>query len=576
MTGCTLLLASVLLLSPSLSDGARLAASLRAQAGPKITVRGATRLEMENIQRVQGGVMLTVKLVDTDLGEGVPDKKVNLAISRDGEVVFRTSATTSKTGSAQVFVPHRTGEYALKLDFKGDHLYVAAEPKAQSVDLSKDALTLTLNSPPLVDIAGRPFPVVVEAKHDGGIANLHVKLRVLRGDKVIQTLRGLTGPDGKWKLTIKPRSLGRAGELLLVATTPVTHRFNTARTAQRITVFTRVKVTLSLSKKRARIGGKVTLSGTVRDALGPVSYGIVRLTSGGHRLTATLTDNKGRFSRTLALRKVGLGKMKLQAHYVPRTGWRKAGASPVVSLLVEPAKPIPIAYFLIPAGITLLFLLTVLVVRKRPWEGLRKRLARRQEAKVPEAGGIELGKRRSFSSLFAVDHLSVSGNVVDLNRSEPIEGAKIYLRPAEADQGVKSTTTDGSGYFELTELAEGTYNLVATSPGWIPQSLLVELPHRGELHGLSIRLQSVRVRVMQIYTDVVRYLLPEPELVRYWTPGESTRHVLDNKSSPPPGLSSLTALTQQVYYSHEPPVVDTVADAESLAREAKADPQEPA
>lgn len=567
-----LLWSSLLFLSPWLPHGARLVAPLRAQTGPTITVRGSTQLEMQDIKRVQGGVMLTVKLLDADLGEGVPKKKIKLTIFRDGVEVFRTSATTSQTGSAQVFVPHRTGEYTLKLDFDGDPLYVAAKPKARSVDLSKDALTLTLNSPPLVDIGGRPFPVVVTAKHDGGVANLHVKLQVRRGDKVIKTLRGLTGPDGHWKIAVAPRALAQAGEVLLVVTTPVTRRFNAARTAQRVTLFTRVKVTFGSSKKRARIGSKVTLRGTVTDSLGPVSTGIVRITAGPQRLTATLTDGKGRFSTTVELRKVGLGKLRLRAHYVPRTGWRKAGSSKVVILHVEPAKPIPLAYFLIPAGITVLFLLTLLVVRKRPWEGLRKRLAWRQGQgkKLPETGGIELGKRRSFSALFAVDHLSVSGTVVDLYEQKPLCDAKIYLRPADANLSVQSTSTDASGRFELSDLSEGTYNLVATVPGWIPQSLMVELPHKGELHGLNIRLQSVRVRVMQIYTDVVRFLLPDPELVRYWTPDESTRHVLGHTPSAPPGLSSLTALTQHVYYSSEPPEVETVSTAESLAHDARA------
>jgi len=570
MSGAALLLSSLLILLPSLPDGALLVAPLRAQAGPKITIRGSTRLEMENIKRVQGGVMLTVKLLDADLGEGVPEKTIKLTIFRDGLEVFRTTATTTQTGSAQVFVPHRTGEYTLKLDFDGDPLYVAARPKARSVDLSKDALALTLNSPPLVDIAGRPFPVVITARHEGGVDKLHVTLQIRRGKKVIQTLRGLTGPDGNWKLAVDPRSLGKAGEVLLVATTPVTPRFNAARTAQRIAVFTRVKVTFSVNRRRARIGSTITLRGTVRDSLGPVASGIVRLTARGRRLTATLTDSQGRFSTKVELRRMGLGKVPLRAHFVPRTGWRKAGASPVVLLVVEPAKPIPIAYFLIPAGITLLFLLTVLVVRRRPWEALRKRLAKRQEAKRAETGGIELGKRRSFSSLFAEDHLSVVGTVTDLDKREPLGGARIYLRPANPRQDMRETTSDDQGHFELGELSPGTYNLVATAPGWIPQSLMVELPHRGELHGLSIRLQSVRVRVMQIYTDVVRYLLPEPELVRYWTPEEATRHVLGKAPIPPTGLSSLTALTQHVYYSSEPPEVETVSSAESLAEKSKA------
>lgn len=163
MIGRTLLLATLFGLSPSLlglapsllglvlspPDSARWLAPLRAQNGPAVTVRGATRLEMESIKRVQGGVMLTVKLVDADLGEGVPNKKVNLTIFRDGVEIFRTTAKTSQTGSAQVFVRHHTGEYTLKLDFHGDPLYVAAKPKARSVDLSKDILSLTLASPPL-------------------------------------------------------------------------------------------------------------------------------------------------------------------------------------------------------------------------------------------------------------------------------------------------------------------------------------------------------------------------------------------------------------------------------------------
>jgi len=571
MTGPALVLASLAILSPPWTGGARL---LKAQVGPTITVRGATRLEMESIKRVQGGVMLTVKLLDSDLGEGVPSKRINLTIFKDGVKILSTTATTTQTGSAQVFVPHRAGEYTLKLDFPGDRLYVAAQPKARTVDLSKNVLTLTLTSPPLVDFAGRPFPVVVSARDEGAVEKLHVSLQVQRGEKVIATKRGLTGPDGRWTIALKPRALGRAGELLLVATTPVTSRFNAARTAQRITLFSRVKVTLHLSKKRARIGSKVTLHGTVRDALGPVSGGIVRLTAANSRLAAAMTDAKGRFSRTVELRRVGLGNLRLRAHFVPRTGWRKPGASPAVILVVEPAKPIPIAYFLIPAGLTLLFLLSVLVVRKRPWEGLRKRLARRQETKRPETGGIELGKRRSFSTLFAVDHLSVSGTVVDLHLHEPLVDAKIYLRSAGPNQEVQVTATDSAGRFELGDLSAGTYNLVATAPGWIPQSLMVDLPHRGELHGLSIRLQSVRVRVMQIYADVVRYLLPEPDLVRYWTPDESTKYLLSRDATSPVELKSLTAVTQEAYYAGAPPDVETISTAESLAREAKASERE--
>ena len=62
-------------------------------------------------------------------------------------------------------------------------------------------------------MAGRPFPVTVTAKHDGGVANLHVTLQVRRGEVILKTLRGLTGPDGHWKGTLDPSVVSLA-ELL--------------------------------------------------------------------------------------------------------------------------------------------------------------------------------------------------------------------------------------------------------------------------------------------------------------------------------------------------------------------------
>ncbi|MFH2006147.1 MAG: carboxypeptidase-like regulatory domain-containing protein [bacterium] len=543
---------------------------LRAQKGPTITVRGVTRLEVEKIQRVPGGVMLTVQLIDADLNEGVPDKKIKLSISRGGAVVFRAVETTSKSGKAQVFLPHRSGEYSLKLDFAGDSLYVRAKPEARTVDLSKEALSLNIASPPRLDIAGRSLIVSVSARHHAGIPAVRIVLQILRGDRVERALEGVTGDDGSARFEIAPKSLGAPGELLLVARSAASRQFNAARTTQRLALYSRVFVTLKVSESTARLGRRVTISGTVKDARGPVPHGIVRILGNGRPLLITWTRSSGRFERTLELRRVGLGKHVLKAQFVPRTAWRQAGTSPPVLLTVEPAKPIPLAYYLVPAALTVLFLLGVLLVRKRPWRALRQRLQDRQEARRPEVGGIELGRKRSFRSLFAVDHLSVSGTVYDLRRTEPLTGATVYLRSASPGREDVTTKTNTRGEFEVKELAPGTYNLVATAPGFIPQSLMIELPHRGELHGMAIRLQSVRVRVMQIYATVIRHLLPEPELVRYWTPGESTHHILAHKSAPPPGLSVLTALTQRVYYSHEVPKLETVAKADELAQQAAA------
>jgi hypothetical protein len=82
---------------------------------------------------------------------------------------------------------------------------------------------------------------------------------------------------------------------------------------------------------------------------------------------------------------------------------------------------------------------------------------------------------------------------------------------------------------------------------------------------MRVRLQSVRARVMEIYSSVVRPLLPDPELVRYWTPAETSEAVARRAAALREGLAALTRLTEQVYYDPDIPEPEMVAQAESLA-----------
>ena len=318
--------------------------------GPAITVRGTTRVEMGKIERVQGGVMITLTLLDADLNEGVPNRKVTLRILRDDRSVFRTSATTSKTGKAQVFVPHRSGEYTLKLSFEGDDLYIAAKPAANPVDLSKEALSLKLTSPPAVDVAGRPFAVIVEARSHAPVPGVDVTVQLRQNGRVLLTKKGLTDASGQLRLTVDPTKIKVLGELEVMARAGAGQRFNAAATAQRLTLYSRVTITLSLSKKSVKIGGKIRVRGQVRDATGPVPGGVVRIMARNRPLAVTRTNKSGDFSRLLTLTKVPLGKVAITAEFVPRTAWRRPAKSSPVILAIHPPKPIPIAYFLAPAA----------------------------------------------------------------------------------------------------------------------------------------------------------------------------------------------------------------------------------
>ncbi len=557
---------ATLVVAVALAVGA--SSTARAAPSPTITVRGSTRVELEKMQRVPGGVMVTVRLVDSDLGEGIEGKDVSLSILRFGQVVFRATRRTSKKGSAQFLVPYRKGEYELKLGYTGDSLYTAAQPAQSMVDLSKEAIQLTLTAPPRMDVGGRPQPVIIAAKHHSPIPGLTITLRARRDGRVVWKRSGQTAPNGALRLQLAPRTLGGPGELLLEARSTATKDYNAARTSQRLFLVTSTRVTLALSRSKARQDVSVTARGEVTDATGPVSGGVVQIVGAGRRLATAGTGKDGRYSVSVSLRHVPLGHLALRARFVPRTAWRRASRSRKVLLVIEPPKPIPAWYFLVPAAATVLFLLGILAVRRKPWRAWRQRLHERKETRREARGGIELGKRRSLRSLFAVDLQSVNGTVLDLQDGVPLAGGTVYLRSPDGSREPLQCRTAADGTFAIQQVPDGTYNLLVTAPGWIPQSRLVTVPHRGELHGLMVRLLSVRRRVMDIYAGAVTPLLRDPELVRYWTPSETTDAVLQRLPEVKPALHVLTELTERTYYDPEVPDLDVLEDAEALANAA--------
>jgi len=182
-----------------------------------------------------------------------------------------------------------------------------------------------------------------------------------------------------------------------------------------------------------------------------------------------------------------------------------------------------------------------------------------------QASGVTLAGRKSWRSILSVDDREISGTVVQLPEGQPLVGATVHLRPLSG-AAERQVATGGDGGFVLSAVADGTYLLIAAAPGFVPVSLRVTAPHRGELRGLVIRLVSVRRRVMQVYLDLIRPLLPDAGLARTWTPFEATRHVLRKQPNPPEGLVPLTELAAHVYYAEAPPAPEVIDEAERLAR----------
>lgn len=535
---------------------------------PTITVRGTTQLELEKIERVRGGVMLTVRLVDGELGEGIPDRPVTLTIGQDGLEVFRADRTTSRAGSAQIFVPHQEGEYELSLGFAGDPLYVATSPTSTRVDLRKEAIGLTLSVPPRMDVGSRPLPVTVLARQNGPIPELLVEFSIRREGKVIIRRHGTTDQEGQVRLELPASELGGAGELMVEAISRATAEYNSARASQRVFLVSETTTTLHFARTSGRQDTRLSAQGKVTDSGGPVAKGTVRLLALGRVLATVTTDGNGRFSALVSLRHLPLGEVAVTAELVPASPWRRPSRSAPVVLVVEPPKPIPMSYFLTPALLTLAFIGVLLMARRRPWQRLKARWQALKNRKVPDGGGIALGRRRSMGGLFGADLFGIRGTVLDAHLGQPLAGAAIYVRARSREMDDHLTRAGEDGTFSLTGVPAGSWEILVSHPGYLPQSLPVSLPHRGELHGLLVRLQSVRQRVMDIYTDVVAPRLPDPALVRYWTPAEAATHLRRRSPPGPAAVEALSDLAAEVYYGSETPPTQRVAEAQSLASRA--------
>lgn len=548
------------------------ASTPRPAAGvPTLTIQGTARLELERMEPTPRGVLVTVRLVDDDLGDPVADRQVTVSVRQGPTELLRRTAKTNSTGRAQVLIPHRAGHYQLALEFPGDRLYSVAAPEVSEVDLSKGAVQLSLEAPPRLVLGGRTASLLLTAHHGDPVPSLAVRLRVRRGAKTLVSLRGITDDAGQWRTSLAPDRLGAPGELTLEAFSSPTRRYNSAHARQRIYLVSRTRVTFSLAKREVRLGATVRASGVVRDALGPLQGAQVHVGTRGRRLATTRCDAEGRFRIALPSRSLGTGAFALRARFVPRTAWHLASESKPSPLRVTPPKPIPASYFLLPAAFTALLLLVLWGVRARVWRHLRRPARQAEQRQEAPSAGIELGKRTGRYRRSGRFSRRLTGHVLDLREATPIPTATLYLRPlGQADAAPLSSTTDPDGAFALPDVPAGTFRLVVTAPGWVPQSADVQVPHRGELEGMTIRLLSVRQEVMRVYTEVVSPLLPGSDRVLFWTPAETVAHLHATRPRVSTAVSPLADLAAEVRYGPVPPGEDALEEAVTLATHARA------
>ena len=124
-----------------------------------------------------------------------------------------------------------------------------------------------------------------------------------------------------------------------------------------------------------------------------------------------------------------------------------------------------------------------------------------------------------------------------------------------------------NGRFIISQLPAGRFLVQVFAPGYLPQQFPAHVPHRGELRGISVRLEPMRVRLLAEWRRVVLRLVGSDAQVLTKTP----REVLEQFQQHAPGtpssglalsivwgdhyrialrtLRTLTELTEAAYYA---------------------------
>lgn len=152
--------------------------------------------------------------------------------------------------------------------------------------------------------------------------------------------------------------------------------------------------------------------------------------------------------------------------------------------------------------------------------------------------------------------------------TSPAQPEKGGAASTGTDSGIyRSVKSSDNGRFIVSQLPAGRFLVQVFAPGYLPQQFPAHVPHRGELRGISVRLEPIRVRLLAEWRRVALRLVGSDAQVLTKTPREVLeqyqQHALGAPSSGPAlsvvlgdhyrtalrTLRTLTELTEAAYYA---------------------------
>jgi len=535
-----------------------------AQAAPVVTIRGKTTLKVEEIfATVEGGVRVIGRLEDLDLHTGIPRQTVRIETTVDGSRL-RLSAKTDEQGRFSVELPPtQQRRFQISAEFFGAQAYAAARPPAQDLDITKKTPSIQLSTRRELELPARHLSLEITTTVEGQPVSLPVALKGGAGASLGQVH---TDGRGQARVELPVATLGGPGVVSIEARFSGDGGLNPASALTDTLIVSSVQLELSSAQATVRADDDLALAGRIMGDQGGIQGATIDLEVMGRHQDTTLSDAAGRFTFALSARDYPPGELDLITRFSPDVIWRRPASSNALKIKILPPTPIPVRLYVVPAVITALIMLGLLVVRFGP--SLRSRLGAHDEEPVVGLQGTEepvaSGARFSRTGLRGLikQASDMHGVIWDPVDQRPIPGARLRI---EGPQGsVLELTSDGRGRFAVPGLAPGSHTVTVGLRGFVSERFGAQIPHRGGLHGVRIDLVQVRVRVLEIYRAVALPLLPERELWACWTPRQLCRHIGSAAGQRQWHLEQLTDLLEEAYWSGSPPDEELLGRARQL------------
>lgn len=305
-------------------------------------------------------------------------------------------------------------------------------------------------------------------------------------------------------------------------------------------------------------------------------------------LGTAVSDDQGRFVLHIPRLPLRAAATDLIAKVVPAHRYIRPGVSNEVHLSVLPPEPVSLLPFLLPLAMSAFLALLFHVqriLRPRLANWLKARRAHRRAERVlaspsgDERGAAEVREPRSMAgtagvSLSARGSLSLrrtvdttlDGTVFDAAFGSCVARAQVIVTTLTPDPATPQRTgeSDDEGRFVLSQLRPGRCVVRISAPGYQPQEFSATVPHRGELRGITVRLQPLRIQLLADWQRVAQLLYGDAALVQTRTPQDLLRDARTAPGSPSAAhrplqiavsaealslLQELTALVEEGYYS---------------------------